>query len=124
MKDPKERLEYLREEIRAERISYGELVELRELIEYIDPSDVELLEWAGVTENNEEDTMKEVIENTIIIEVGGDHGDGNVEVVNKPRGIKVIIRDFDNAVLPEDADLQDAPEPQIREYSEDEIIIS
>jgi hypothetical protein len=45
-----ERLEYLRAEIRAERISYGEIAELQGLAEHIDPSDVELLEWAGVPE--------------------------------------------------------------------------
>ena len=45
-----ERLEYLRGEIRAERISYGEIAELESLAEYIDPSDVELLQWAGVPE--------------------------------------------------------------------------
>ena len=45
-----ERLDYLRGEIRAERISYGEIAELQSLAEYIDPSDVELLEWAGVPE--------------------------------------------------------------------------
>ena len=49
--EAKERLEYLRQEIRAERISYGEIVELQNLIQYIDPSDVELLQWAGVEEN-------------------------------------------------------------------------
>lgn len=46
----KERLEYLRGELRAERISYGELVELQGLAEHIEPGDVELLEWAGVPE--------------------------------------------------------------------------
>lgn len=45
-----ERLEYLRGEIRAERISYGEISELQSLADQIDPSDVELLEWAGVPE--------------------------------------------------------------------------
>lgn len=49
----KARLEYLRRELRAERISYGELYELQSLAEYIEPSDVELLEAAGVSENNE-----------------------------------------------------------------------
>jgi len=44
------RLEYLRGEIIAERISYGEIVELQSLAEHIDPSDVLLLEWAGVPE--------------------------------------------------------------------------
>lgn len=45
-----ERLEYLRGEIRAERISYGELAELQTLAPHIDPGDVELLEAAGVPE--------------------------------------------------------------------------
>ena len=46
----KDRLEYLRGEIEAERISYGEIAELQGLAEYIDPSDTVLLEWAGVPE--------------------------------------------------------------------------
>jgi hypothetical protein len=46
----KERLEYLRGEIKAERISYGEIAELQSLAKYIDKNDVELLEWAGVPE--------------------------------------------------------------------------
>ena len=44
------RLEHLRSAIHAENISYGELSELQSLVEYIDPSDVELLQWAGVPE--------------------------------------------------------------------------
>jgi hypothetical protein len=44
------RLEYLRGEIRAGRISYGELADLQGLAPHIDPGDVELLEWAGVPE--------------------------------------------------------------------------
>lgn len=51
----KQRLEYLRGELRAERISYAELVELQSLAEYIDPSDVELLEAAGVAESIRDD---------------------------------------------------------------------
>ena len=46
-----ERLEYLRGELRAERISYSELAELQGLAEHIGPSDVELLEAAGVPEH-------------------------------------------------------------------------
>jgi len=46
----KERLEYLRGEIEAERISYGELVELQDLSEHIEDGDVLLLQWAGVPE--------------------------------------------------------------------------
>lgn len=45
-----ERLEYLRQELRAERISYGELVELQSLAKYIDKDDVELLEASGIKE--------------------------------------------------------------------------
>lgn len=45
-----QRLEYLRGEIQAERISYGEIAELQSLAAYIDSGDVELLQWAGVPE--------------------------------------------------------------------------
>lgn len=44
------RLEYLRDEVRAERISWGDLAELQGLAPHIDAGDVELLEWAGVPE--------------------------------------------------------------------------
>lgn len=44
------RLEYLRAEIDAERISMSELIELQNLTEHIDPGDTQLLEWAGVPE--------------------------------------------------------------------------
>ena len=40
--NPRVRLEELRAELRAERISYGELAELADLAEYIGPGDVEL----------------------------------------------------------------------------------
>lgn len=50
MSTEQERLEYLRSEIRAERISYGEIAELESLADHIEPGDVELLEWAGVPE--------------------------------------------------------------------------
>jgi hypothetical protein len=45
-----ERLEYLRAELRAERISWGELAELQGLADYIPAGDTELLEAAGVPE--------------------------------------------------------------------------
>ena len=51
-KDPKDRLEYLRRQLRAECISQSELMELESLAEYIEPGDVELLEAAGVPEND------------------------------------------------------------------------
>ena len=47
----KDRLEYLRGEIKAERISYGEIVELQSLAYYIESGNVLLLEWAGVPEH-------------------------------------------------------------------------
>ena len=46
----KARLEYLRGEIKGERIGYEEIAELESLKEYIEPDDVLLLEWAGVPE--------------------------------------------------------------------------
>jgi hypothetical protein len=46
----KRRLDALRTELQAERISYGEIAELQALAPYIDSSDVELLEAAGVAE--------------------------------------------------------------------------
>ena len=46
----KNRLEYLRNELRNERIIYAELSELESLSKYIDKNDVELLEAAGVPE--------------------------------------------------------------------------
>lgn len=51
-----DRLEYLRGELRAERISYGELAELQDLADEIDEGDVELLEAAGVPEFPDDDT--------------------------------------------------------------------
>lgn len=47
-----EHLEYLRNEILAERISYGEIAELQSLKDHIKKDDVLLLEWAGVPEHN------------------------------------------------------------------------
>ena len=43
----KERLEYLRGELRDECISYGELMELHSLVPFIEAGDIELLEWAA-----------------------------------------------------------------------------
>ena len=50
----KKRLEEIRESLRAENVSYGELSELACLVDYIEVGDVELLEAAGVPENTEE----------------------------------------------------------------------
>lgn len=53
--ETKARLEYLRGQIDAECISYGEIAELQGLAAEIDPSDVQLLEWAGVPEFPEQE---------------------------------------------------------------------
>jgi hypothetical protein len=47
----RERLEYLRGQLRAEAISYGELAELQSLAQHIEPGDTELLEAAGADED-------------------------------------------------------------------------
>ncbi len=52
---PKARLELLRIELREDIISMGELAELQSLVKYIDPTDVELLEAAGVPELPKQD---------------------------------------------------------------------
>jgi len=53
------RLEHLRKELRAERISYSELAELQSLAEYIPKDDIELLEAAGVPEFEDEKGEKQ-----------------------------------------------------------------
>jgi len=50
----KQRLEYLRGEIRNECISQDEILELQSLKDHIENNDVELLQWAGVSEFEEE----------------------------------------------------------------------
>ena len=46
----KDRLTYLRQEIKAERISTAEIAELQALAQHIESGDTLLLEWAGVPE--------------------------------------------------------------------------
>jgi hypothetical protein len=52
-KHAQKRLEYLRAEIIAERISYEEIAELQSLADHIDDGDTLLREWAGISENEE-----------------------------------------------------------------------
>jgi hypothetical protein len=76
-------------------------------------------EWVNLVMEKIGEEAKEVL-----IEVGGDHGDGNVEVIKKPLGVKVIIKDFDNATLPEGVEDEDINDdnvelvPEVREYEE------
>ena len=56
-----DRLEYLRGQIEAQQISYGEISELQELSEHIHPADVQLLEWAGIPEFSQPHPVAEVV---------------------------------------------------------------
>lgn len=49
-KDIKERLKYIKQEIIKERVSYGEIIELQALSDFIPLHDVLLREWAGLEE--------------------------------------------------------------------------
>lgn len=73
-----ERLEYLRGEIRAERISYSEIAELQGLADQIDPGDVELLQWAGVPEHPEDEEVfiKLVLSPTLLENIDMNDGTG------------------------------------------------
>ena len=66
-KQAQRRLEYLRGEIQKECISYGEIAELQSLAKYIDSSDVELLQWAGVDEKPK--TLKEMTKEVYIVPI-------------------------------------------------------
>lgn len=50
-KEINQRLEYLRQQLNDECISYGELAELQGLAKHIKPDDVQLLEAAGIHEH-------------------------------------------------------------------------
>lgn len=50
--ETRERLEYLRSQIEAERISMSEIAELADLADYIASDDVVLREWAGIPEGD------------------------------------------------------------------------
>ena len=57
--DVKAKLEYLRGELRAERISMGDLIDLQGMADLIEEGDVELLEAAGVPEFPDDDNEDE-----------------------------------------------------------------
>lgn len=69
------RLEELRVELRAERISYGELAELQGLADQIGPGDVELLEAAGVPEFPEPEGISEQTRAEVKAALEGDSND-------------------------------------------------
>ena len=83
----KERLEEIRESIQEEEVSYGELVELQGLTEFIDDGDVELLEVAGVPEFVEEE----------LIDLSDLEGEYTLEEM--PEVIEVIEERIEKAIM-------------------------
>jgi len=72
-----DRLEYLRREIQNERISLAELAELAGLADHIDPGDVELLEWAGVPEFDDESEAPAPLQQVVALSAAlREQGDG------------------------------------------------
>jgi len=59
-KEITKRLEAIRKSIKDEGISYSEIAELQSLAKYIEPGDVELLEWAGVKEKEYQNNFDNV----------------------------------------------------------------
>jgi len=115
----KERLEEIREELNNESISYGELVELQELTEFIDENDVQLLEAAGVPEFKEEptidlsdlegeysidqmDTVIETIEERIE-EAKSTMSEEEIEMVKEEHGIVDKVKE---PIVPTDEDVE------------------
>ena len=90
---PKQRLEELRSELRAERISYGELAELQGLAEFIDDNDVELLEPAGVPEGvlvSEANTLKKYCTTEQLREILDTWDDDTTEYATLKLAIKFL----------------------------------
>lgn len=73
-----ERLEYLRSQLRAECISYGELAELQDLTEHIEAGDMELLEAAGVPEAV---ANGPIIRDVYLYLVGNDEGEARNSLI-------------------------------------------
>lgn len=100
----KRRLDYLRKEIEAERISYGEIAELQDLAKYIDPSDVLLLEWAGVPEH------------------GHKHVSGLEETTNRTAIAKELVRIAKDLIAAKPVDVTQLMAYEDGSLSEDETV--
>ncbi len=94
----KVRLDYLRKEIEAERISYAEIAELQSLKEHIEPTDTVLLEWAGVPEqvaNNTEKITIEMIKNWLGSDNAGNEAINILEqLLNKSYTVEELKKDI------------------------------
>ena len=88
------RLEYLRGQIRAESISYGEIAELQDLAAHIDPGDVELLQWAGVPEYDPTPDYSD--RPTIIVGTDDEGNTYGVETVgfDLPADTRIVYRNY------------------------------
>lgn len=99
----KERLEEIRVELDNESISYGELVELEELVEYIEEGDVQLLQAAGVPEFDDvipmsEEQIEMVKEEHGIIEKGNPD-DGLIGSTDEsPESLFDMMEEYDEPV--------------------------
>lgn len=81
MNKVQKRLNYLRGEIEAERISSGEILELQSLTKHIDPSDMILKEWAGI--NQDSGTREMVTYKELMSFLGGTE--------TKERAIEILL---------------------------------
>ena len=99
----KERLEEIRTELDNESISYGELVELEELVEYIEEGDVQLLQAAGVPEFDDvipmsEEQIEMVKEEHGIVEKGNPD-DGLIGSTDEsPESLFDMMEEYDEPV--------------------------
>lgn len=101
------RLEELRAELRAERISTGGLLELQGLAAYIEPGDVELLEAGGVPEHEDpEATYAGTLH--VRLEVGLDEADGEVRTM---ADLGRVLLELGPEPLPPNACLRDERHP-------------
>jgi hypothetical protein len=103
-----ERLEHLRQELRAERISYHELAELQSLAEHIEPGDVELLEAAGVPEHDDDDDAAAASDFNFTLRLGNAAMQTNGDVADAlRRTADLFARYGSEPVVPERAKVRD-----------------
>jgi hypothetical protein len=91
----KKRLEYLRGELRAERISYNGLMELQSLATSIDPGDTELLEVAGVPEKIPRKPKAKTI--WLVVQQGGASGEWYAGTYNSKKEADRAIKNHKRA---------------------------
>ena len=126
--EPEDRLEEIRTELNNESISYGELIELQNLVEHIDKNDVQLLEAAGVPEFGEEATCDNCGSEDVIINASAQMICDNCGHEEDTGLSDIEIDDTDDSIFVEEEDdttdvvLTDNLE-EIFEELEEEIIL-